>query len=357
MVGAGIVGVRAARELLGPRPGAPVPVGHVTLVSRRADRLEQLATTFGSSVHLVSAEQSEPELDADVVILARPATEQVEVAERALSAGAHVVATADDPEAVEALLALDPLARRAGRSLVVGAAMSPGLSCLLARHAAGLLDAVDEVHVARDGAGGPACARQRLRALRGTATEWRDGAWVRRGGFSGRELCYFPDPIGALDCYRAALAEPAVLVDAFPAAERVTARLAASRLDRALVPLPVLVGPPVEGRPGALRVEVRGTRDGAREVIVYGVLDRPSVAAAAVAAVAAIAATEGALPTGAHGLAAVQDPVPLLRELARRGVRAAVFEGQGGGGGDAAWRPENPGPDVQFPTGPADTTT
>jgi hypothetical protein len=31
--------------------------------------------------------------------------------------------------------------------------------------------------------------------------------------------------------------------------------------------------------------------------------------------------------TGAHGLAALVDPVPFLGELARRGVKAAVFEG------------------------------
>jgi hypothetical protein len=31
--------------------------------------------------------------------------------------------------------------------------------------------------------------------------------------------------------------------------------------------------------------------------------------------------------TGAHGLAALVDPVPFLAELARRGVKAAVFEG------------------------------
>src|SRR5690606_16774886 len=115
-------------------------------------------------------------------------------------------------------------------------AMSPGLSCLLVRHAAGTLDQVDEIHVSRHGAAGPACARQRLRALRGTAVDWRDGAWVRRPGFSGRELSWFPDPIGARDCYRADLAEPALLVPSFPGVQRVTARLAASRRDRAFAP-------------------------------------------------------------------------------------------------------------------------
>jgi hypothetical protein len=328
VVGAGIVGVRAARELLTPTAVGGDATAGVSLVSRRPDRLEQLVDTFGSSVELRSAEQADPDLaGASVVIVAREAGEQLPVVRRAIAAGCHVVATGDDPDEVEAILALDGRARDAGVTVVAGVGMSPGLSCLLARHAAGLLDRVDEIHVARDGAAGPACARRRLRALRGTAVEWRDGAWVRRAGFSGRELCWFPDPIGARDCYRAELAEPMVLVDAFPDVERVTARLAASRADRVLAPLPVLVGPPVEGGPGAVRVEVRGRRDGARRIVVYGVLDRPGVAASATAAVIALWIAGGAAEPGAHGAAGLGDPLAVLRELARRGVRSAVFDG------------------------------
>jgi hypothetical protein len=138
-------------------------------------------------------------------------------------------------------------------SVVAGATMSPWLSCLLAAHGATLLDRVDEVHVARHGVAGPACARQRLRALRGTALDWRDGEWVRRPGFSGRELNWFPDPIGGRDCYRAELAEPLLLRPVLPDAQRVTARLTASRRDRALAPFPVLLPPPVEGGLGAIQ--------------------------------------------------------------------------------------------------------
>ncbi len=156
------------------------------------------------------------------------------------------------------------------------------------------------------------------RALRGTAVDWRDGAWVRRPGFSGRELSWFPDPIGARDCYRADLAEPALLVQRFPGVQRVTARLAASRRDRAFAPFPVLVPPPDEGGIGAIRVELRGELGGERRAVVYGALDRPAVAGAAVAAVTALHA--GSSGTGASGLAGVDDPLPVLVELARRGV-------------------------------------
>lgn len=330
VVGAGTVGARTTRELLGVGTDGRSAVGSVSLAGRRPGRLERLAASFGSSVTMVDV--SERPIDvatADVVVVTRAAGDQLEVARSALAAGCHVVCTTDDLDEVRGLLELDELARSAGRTVVVGAAMAPGLSCLLARHAASLLDTVDEIHVARAGAGGPSCARQRRRALRGSAIEWRDGEWARRPGFSGRELVWFPDPTGGSDCYRAELADPLLLVDAFPGLVRATARLAASRVDRVTVPLPMLIGPPVEGSPGAIRVEVRGTRHGARHDVVYGAFDRPSVATAAVAAVVAVAlgAGDAGLEPGAGGLARVRDARPLLRELARRGVRAAVFEG------------------------------
>jgi hypothetical protein len=58
-------------------------------------------------------------------------------------------------------------------------------------------------------------------------------------------------------------------------------------------------------------------------------MDRPGVASGAVAAMAAVWAGEGRLRRpGAGGLAALADPLPMLLELGRRGVRAAVFEGR-----------------------------
>jgi hypothetical protein len=80
---------------------------------------------------------------------------------------------------------------------------------------------------------------------------------------------------------------------------------------------------------GAVRVELRGLRGSGHDAEVYGALDRPAVAAGTVAAVAATWTTDGRLSrTGAGGLAElIDEPVPFLQELARRGVRAAVFEG------------------------------
>mgnify|MGYP003378866890 CR=1 FL=1 len=65
---------------------------------------------------------------------------------------------------------------------------------------------VDELHVATHGTAGPACARQHHRALGDTALGWHDNEWIEPPGGSGRDLVWFPEPIAANDCYRAALA-------------------------------------------------------------------------------------------------------------------------------------------------------
>jgi hypothetical protein len=132
-----------------------------------------------------------------------------------------------------------------------------------------------------------------------------------------------------IDCYRAGLPDALLLVPAFPDARRVTARLGANRRDRLTSWLPMLRPPHPEGGPGAVRVEVRGTQGAAREVRVLGAVDRPAVGAGAVAAVAAWWSVERRfVRPGAAGLAVLlADTVPFLAELARRGVRAAVFEG------------------------------
>src|SRR5947209_2561611 len=113
---------------------------------------------------------------------------------------------------------------RAARQLAVPGGVAAGLSCLLAARAARSFEEVEEIHVGKVGTGGQACARQHHVALRGPAVESTNGTWQRRRGQSGRALIWFPDPIGGVDCYRAALPEPVILADAFPKAARITAR-------------------------------------------------------------------------------------------------------------------------------------
>lgn len=325
IVGAGAVGARTARQL-----HSADAVDDLVLVDVDGRRADAVAVSLGAPARVATWHHEL--LDAaDVVVLAHPVGHR-SVAEAALERGTGVVSVTDSLTEAKALLHLDAEARERGLTVAIGAGFAPGLSCLLARHAASDLTAVDEIHVAKSGTGGPACARQHHRALAGEAVDWRDGAWLRRPGGSGRELCWFPDPLGGLDCYRAALPDPLLLHGAFPQATRVTARVSATRRDRVTARLPMLRRPHPEATIGAIRVEVRGGRGPAADTRTLGVLDRPAVAAGAVAAVAATWIVEGRMArAGAAGLAEmVPDPLGFLQALAARGVRAAVFEGAAG---------------------------
>ena len=319
MIGAGAVGARAARQLVEASDVDEVMVSDV-------DDARRAAVVLATGDKATDAGR-ESDAIVDAVLLAGPVGSHVAAAAFHLAAGRPVVSTSDSIADVQGLLALDAEAHAREVPMVVGAAFSPGYSCVLARHASAGFDEVDEVHIARSGTGGPACARQHHASLTGHALDWRDGGWQRRPAGSGRELCWFPDPIAAEDCYRAELPDALLLHPVFAGVGRITARLAATRRDRVSAHLPMLRKPHPEGLVGATRVEVRGRRNGRSEVLVLGALDRPAVAAGAVAALAVCWAVAGRLPVGAHGLGAITEPVPFLAELATVGIKAAVFEG------------------------------
>ena len=265
---------------------------------------------------------------ADVVVLATPGP-QCEAAGSFIDDGVDVVSLSDDHDDVRDLLNLQRRAETAGARLVVGAALSPGLTGLLARHLVTQLHVVDEVHVSMHGTGGPACARQHHDVLGGRAFGWHDGEWVERPGGSGRELCWFPEPIGPADCYRAALADPVLLHRAFPQASRMSARVSATRRDRLTARLPMLAPPHAEGDRGAIRVEVRGAlADGARETMVVGAVGRTGDLAGTVAALFAVACTDGAVPVGVS-VAGEDEPLSrrLLASVVACGVQLHEFTG------------------------------
>lgn len=318
--GAGATGARIARQLR-----SSGRVGCVEVRDTREDAAIRLVDTLGAGTMLGRGRGIDPAIDA--VVLATPTGTQAGLARRAVHQAVPVIATANQTGEVRRLLALDQEARHHGVPVVVGAGFMPGYTGLLARHGSAQLDAVDEIHVAKVGTGGPSCARQHHRALSSAGIDWRDGRWTRRAGGSGRELVYFPDPVGGRDCYRAALPDALLLVPEFPGVERVTARMAATRRDRLTAPLPMLRPPHAEGGIGAVRVELRGRVGIERRVVVLGAVERPAVAAGAVAASTTLFVLHGRSPAGAYGLAGVPEPLGLLADIASRGVRGMRFEG------------------------------
>ncbi|MCY4175113.1 MAG: saccharopine dehydrogenase NADP-binding domain-containing protein [Acidimicrobiaceae bacterium] len=318
--GAGATGARVVRML------AESPeVGRVEVRDPDTARLRRTVDSCDDSVTAARGLEMPP--DADMVVIATPTGTQAAAARAAVNAGASAVTTSSEISETRELLALGSLAAENGVALVVGAGFMPGLTCLLARAGAAEFDLVDEIHVAKAGTGGPACARQHHRALSSLAIDWRDGSWTRRSGGSGRELCWFPDPVAGRDCYRGALSDALLLVPAFEGVERVTARLAATRRDRLTAPLPMMRRPHPEGGVGAVRVELRGRRAARRHVAVLGAQARPAQGAAIVAAATALHLIGRADVSGAGGLASIRDTGRLLRAVADRGLRPCRFEG------------------------------
>jgi Semialdehyde dehydrogenase, NAD binding domain len=323
--GLGAVGIRAARQLV-DTPG----IDTVLLASRRSARAGEIAEALGERAQVVEigSDDAVP-AGVDVVAAALPADAAVSLARRAIDTGVPFTSTIDDAGAIADLLDVDERARRGGALVAPSCGLAPGFADVLARHAAEALDVVDEVHIARAGVAGRACLASLRWARREPAMEWRDRDWhEERHGTA--ELVWFPDPIGARECAPVA-AGIALLVRSLPSVVRATMRFGEPPPRR-------LAWPGRRGLDedwGSTRVEVWGWRGKVRESMVYGVIDRTAVAAGTVLAVAT-ARLAGVAPgldardgpaAGVHGLAALVEPVPFLAELARRGVKAAVFEG------------------------------
>jgi hypothetical protein len=190
------------------------------------------------------------------------------------------------------------------------------------------LTTIDEVHVARVGAAGPACVDAVRDARRQTPGEWRDGGWRADRAF-GPELVWFPEPIGARECQLVHEGVTAT-VTTVPTARHATVRYGAPPTTRRIAMR--FRRDPLDAGWGATRVEVTGTRSGTRDTIVYGVVDRMPVVAGTVLALAAVELAglgpDGApRPVGVRALGEAVQPVQFLTELAHRGVKAAAFVG------------------------------
>ena len=318
--GAGVVGARVAESLSIESQTSIAVYDSSQIVAQRLER--RLSETNS----LIKATNRSELHRAKVVVLAGPSP-HTPVAKEFLGKGVSVVSTSDDIADCLNLLSLSELATENEATLIIGAASSPGMSGLLVRNLSKAFDSIDEVHIALHGTGGPACARQHHRALSGQSIGWHDGEWLRRPAGSGRELCWFPEPVGAYDCYRGELPDPLLIKRAFPELVRVTARVSATRRDRVFARLPMLIPPRAEGGMGGLRVEVRGTKNGERVVDVVGVAERVGQVAGVVSGCVARSISVGEISQlGAFVLGESSLPnEALLSRVMASGVQAHSF--------------------------------
>jgi hypothetical protein len=312
LAGTGAVGLRAARQLVDSSGVDRLLVG-----ARRPRYAHELAAALGAAAepHSFRAGDEIPD-GVDVVASALPDELDAAVARAAVDAGVPIASAADCSGAIAALRSLDAAAVDCGVTIAAGCGFAPGLSEVLARHAATLYESVDEVRVARAGWAGPCSAAAVRRERRDVPAVYRDGVWRESG--HRVEQVWFPEPVAVAECDSVRGGSELVL-DAMGRVDAVTWLLAdvvRRRFRRH-----------DDDGFGAIRVEVYGRRADARDVTVYGALDRVSIATGAVLALAALRLAAGPTPPGMHSLGALVDTTAFLGELATRGVRAAAFEG------------------------------
>lgn len=264
-------------------------------------RVSMHLQSLGHEAHVVPLRHSSDLFDCRVVVLAHGGP-HAPLAAAYIAKGVSVVSVGDGLSDVLSILDLEDRAVASGTSVVAGAACSPGLSGMLVSHVRSAFESIDEVHTAVHGTGGPMCAQQHHDSLAGVSVGWHDGEWLQRPAGSGRELCWFPDPVGARDCYRFASAEPVLLQRVAPELQRITSRVSATRRDRLTARLPMITPPHAEGGLGALRVEVRGVRHGRRHVEIVGTAERVATISGAVAGGVASVMLDHELPVGVRNL-------------------------------------------------------
>jgi|TARA_B100001750_G_scaffold28992_1_gene19415 saccharopine dehydrogenase-like NADP-dependent oxidoreductase len=322
VIGAGAVGAKVAQQLLSSNA-----VDKIVLRDTSPEKLVLASKNLGSRVEVEHFPFSQ-NMDADVVVVASPRGTQLEAVKKAITLRRPTVVVSDGLSETVSVLNLGKEASEFGVPVVVGTGFAPGLSCVLAAYGKTFLEETEEIHVSKMGTGGPACALVHHRSLSRMSYGWREDKWDKRLGGSGRELLWFPEPVGPQDCYNAALSDPMLLHNAFPEVLRISAKMAATRRDRLTAFFPMLTPPHNEGGIGAIRVEVRGSKSGVQENIVLGVSEHPALAAASVTALTAEYLLKHKIKLNHMStLALLVEPAEFLSDLAARSIVVEIFEG------------------------------
>lgn len=312
ILGAGAVGTQAALTL-----SDSSEVDRIVIIDRQHARAQRLAQRIGGLAEAV-AWHADDFPDVDVVLAALPGDQETTAAQLAAHEGVSYVSSCDSEAAIAANLNLAVTA-----PMVLGCGLVPGFSDVLVQHAVSSFAEVSEIRVARAGVAGPASAANLRTALSGKPQQWRDGELRQIANVS--EEVWFPEPVGARDCWPTTLgvellrrAQPQVRVIssyAEPAPPLYSGKH--PRWRRSEEPW------------GAVRVEVWGTRGNSQETLVYGAVERTSVAAGSLLALVGRHCARGNVSSGIHTVATAVQPVELLSELSERGVKVATFEGVG----------------------------
>ncbi len=132
-----------------------------------------------------------------------------------IDAGVNFLDIDDDFDATKDCLDLNDEAKKAGIIAVIGCGASPGITNILAKHAADKLNSVDDIRIywAQSGIDptGPGAMLHWFHITAEQIPIFKDGKWVNVRGFTEPEVVEFMPPIGKLECYYTGHPEPVTL--------------------------------------------------------------------------------------------------------------------------------------------------
>ncbi len=363
--GAGDMGGRVVKELY--KSGEV----NVTVADYRVDRAQKLAGDLGPGVTVKFADANSRASLAEVLRGADLCINCVgpfyryafDIAAAAIHAGVNYIDICDDDDATLALLSLDGMARRKNVSLLIGMGWTPGISNLLALHAARQMDAAEEIDMTWVGSAsdseGIAVIKHVLHAVTRRTPMYEDYRWVEVPALTGEKAVPFPEPIGTVNAYYCGHPEPVTLPRFMDGLKRVSLRgyllpQELNQLTKTLIDLELLnsmpkkdalagllqtmlpflrnlggkAAPPLSG----IRVDVAGHKDGRPVIKSYCAVDSMDRLTGIPPAVAALLVARGmlVLPAGVYAPEGCLDPAVFLAELAQRKIEVKEIAPENG---------------------------
>lgn len=353
--GAGDMGSRVVREL---HQSGEV---RVTVADFRVDRAKRLAGELGGEVSAIFVDAS----DRDSLNLAMEGKDLAvncigpfyryafKVASAAVQNGVNYIDICDDDDATTALLSLEGMARKKKVTLMVGVGWTPGISNLLAVHAARQMDVAEEIDLTWVGSTsdseGVAVIKHVFHAVTRKTPMYDNYTWLDVPALSGVKRVTFPEPVGTVPAYFCGHPEPVTIPRFIDGVRRVALRgcllpAEINQLTRTMIALGMLdseekftaladlmqtmlpalsnigekAAPPISG----IRADVTGLKDGKRITKSYCSLDSMDRLTGIPPAVAALMFVKGqvAVPPGVYAPEGFLDPVPFFEELAKRDI-------------------------------------
>lgn len=356
--GAGDMGSRAVKEL-----AREDEVTELMIADYDEEKANMLALEVGSSCKAMKIDANNASELAraiegyDVAMSAIGPFYKYErkVAQGALEAGVNYISICDDYDAASAVFELDGEAKKKGLTVLTGVGWTPGMSNVMARKGAGLLDEVDEIAVAWGGSAsdseGYAVVLHTIHIFTGFVPSFQNGRWKMVAAGTDKERVLFPEPMGEIYVYHLGHPEP-VTIPRFIPAKTVTLKgglmeqelnevaiaLAKLRLTstvgrkdyvgkliKFLAPVLYKLGQP-EYPVSAIRVDVTGTKKGKRRHFTYGAADHMNNLTGVPLAIGALMLGRGEIEEkGVQAPENCIEPDRFFAELAARDVK--VYEG------------------------------